>query len=340
MALDPAVIRRYLDDARTSTAPDEQAKIHEEMLFYLLGLVPGVRVMPAKSLFPAELVGIAVGHARELSGLTLADRFLLTCEYSKPLGSSTVEGFRDVLARRRMKVGVMIAAFGVTSDPVDLAKVRTLGAEAWEQEISLMVISTEEILALRTLPEFVELLELRALRPTLEDIGLPNPEDLATLARRPTPSVARALPWDRLSSEDFERLLYTLMEQAEGYERVQYLTEHKAADGGRDISAERWMRDSLGLARPCRVVVQAKHHLGHSLGAVPVNAIINEAMALRPRFSLLVIATTGMFSDAGVRAVEAHNEEDRRLEVEMWPRSHLETLLARHPHIAGSFGLA
>jgi hypothetical protein len=57
----------------------------------------------------------------------------------------------------------------------------------------------------------------------------------------------------------------------------------------------------------------------------------------RPRVKILIIATSGTFTDSGVKAIEAHNAEDALLEVEMWSRSTLESILARYSHIAQEF---
>jgi hypothetical protein len=70
--------------------------------------------------------------------------------------------------------------------------------------------------------------------------------DLAELvAARPVGPVSTALDWQRLSDEDFERLVFNIISSAPGYENAQWLTRTNAPDRGRDLSVERVQIDSL-----------------------------------------------------------------------------------------------
>ncbi len=58
-----------------------------------------------------------------------------------------------------------------------------------------------------------------------------------------------------------------------------------------------------------------------------------------PRVDVLVIATTGRFSSDAVSHIEAQNDSDRALSIEMWPESHMERLLAERPALIAEFRL-
>lgn len=90
---------------------------------------------------------------------------------------------------------------------------------------------------------------------------VPVPDiDLGKAAAGPLTGVATlALPWDQLNDEGFERLLYDLLRSFPGHQNVQWLTNTRAADKGRDLSMERVLSDDTGGVRTERVIVQAKH---------------------------------------------------------------------------------
>jgi hypothetical protein len=52
----------------------------------------------------------------------------------------------------------------------------------------------------------------------------------------------------------------------------------------------------------------------------------------------VIIATSGRFTTDAVTWVEGHNARDR-LQVDMWPESHLEMLLAERPWLVEQMGL-
>jgi len=86
---------------------------------------------------------------------------------------------------------------------------------------------------------------------------LPVPDiDLGTAAgQRPSGPVSTELRWADLSADRFEHLLYDLLQALPGYQNVQLLMKTNAADRGRDISAERVLRDGAGTVRTERVII-------------------------------------------------------------------------------------
>src|SRR5205823_1764746 len=65
-----------------------------------------------------------------------------------------------------------------------------------------------------------------------------NVDDLgAVAAARPQGRVTTGLAWDRLTAEDFERLIFELVRTTTAFENVNWLMRTEAADRGRDIEA-------------------------------------------------------------------------------------------------------
>jgi hypothetical protein len=166
-------------------------------------------------------------------------------------------------------------------------------------------------------------------------------EDLGALvSRKPRGAVATKLLWDRLTEDEFERLLFVLISSELGYENPEWLMKTNAADKGRDLSVYRVYVDSLGGTIRQRVIIQCKHWLSKSVGSTEI-AVLRELMKLwePPRVDVHVIATSGRFSSDAVTIIEKHNQSDTALRIEMWPESHLERLLASRPAIIAEFAL-
>lgn len=166
-------------------------------------------------------------------------------------------------------------------------------------------------------------------------------DDLGELVRaRPTGPVSTRLDWKRLADDDFEGLVFALVRQASGYENVNWLMKTRAPDRGRDIEAYRVVSDPLADTRRYRVIIQCKHWLERSVGRHDLIDCV-EAVKLwePPPVDVLVIATSGRFSQDAVAIAEKREREREFPAVELWPDSHLETLLARRPSLTATYVL-
>lgn len=155
-------------------------------------------------------------------------------------------------------------------------------------------------------------------------------DDLGTLvATQPSGEVVTKLKWESLDEGEFERLLFCLISQSEGYENPQWLTRTNAPDRGRDLSVIRVLTDVLVGTIRQRVIIQCKHWLRTSVGLQGISTS-KEQMNLwePPRIDVLIIATSGRFTTDAVQYVENNNQSDTGLCIEMWAESHLERLLA------------
>lgn len=167
----------------------------------------------------------------------------------------------------------------------------------------------------------------------IEDLG-------ALVSSKPRGPVATRLKWERLTDEEFERLIFVLISSENGYENPEWLMKTNAPDRGRDLSVYRVYADALGGTLRQRVIIQCKHWQSRSVAPADV-AVLKEQMKLwePPRVDIHVIATSGRFTSDAVAVVEKHNQSDTALRIEMWPESHLERLLASRPAIIAEFVL-
>jgi Restriction endonuclease len=165
-------------------------------------------------------------------------------------------------------------------------------------------------------------------------------EDLTTLVQaEPTGTVTTKLNWEAINAEEFERLLFNLISDTEEYVNPQWLMRTNAADRSRDLSAERVIRGELSGIQHQRVMIQAKHWK-KSIRPIDVYEALTGISAWEPPvIQVLIIATSGWFTSDAVAYIEKHNNEGKRPQIDMWPESHLELLLARRPHLVSEFNL-
>lgn len=171
--------------------------------------------------------------------------------------------------------------------------------------------------------------------PLPVDIG-----DLADVAKsEPQGGVTTALDWKAMDAEGFERLVFNLVGQAPGYENPQWLTKTNAPDRGRDLSVDRVISDPLGGTRRSRVMIQCRHRPDDSVTPADSNDVLVKAKLWdNPPFDAVIIATTSRFTTDAVDWIETSNTKER-IQIEMWPESHLEMLLAARPALIEEFGL-
>jgi restriction endonuclease Mrr len=182
------------------------------------------------------------------------------------------------------------------------------------------------------------------LRQNMYEANEPIPteiEDLSVLVNsKPRGAVTRALQWERLSPEQFERLIFSLINATPGYENPQWLTKTNAADRGRDLSVNRVIQDSLAGVIRNRVIIQCKHWLGKSISPGDIELLKGQMQLWEPpKVDVHIIVSSGRFTSDAVAIIEKNNQSDRALRIEMWPESHLEMLLASRPALVAEFNL-
>jgi hypothetical protein len=166
-------------------------------------------------------------------------------------------------------------------------------------------------------------------------------KDLSDLvAARPSGPIATELTWVNLSEEDFERLIFSLISDAPGYENPEWLMHTKAPDRGRDLSVWRVSKDELAGTHRLRVIIQCKHWLKKSIAVADVSVTVAQmALWTDPKIDVLVIATSGRFTADAVDWIERHNAAKTAPRIEMWPESHLERILAARPALIAEYRL-
>ncbi|GAA3271550.1 restriction endonuclease [Dactylosporangium vinaceum] len=148
------------------------------------------------------------------------------------------------------------------------------------------------------------------------------------------------LAWHKINSEAFERLIFQLVVETDGYENVEWLMHTNAPDHGRDVSAIRLRRDPLSGHSSQRVAIQCKHWLTRPVRDTDANqAIVSIGHWQDPPFDVLVIATSGRFTADAVSWIERHNARGGRPSIEVWNDARLEFLLNERAHLIRAYEL-
>ncbi|MFI5783548.1 hypothetical protein [Nocardia sp. NPDC051570] len=163
--------------AASALDTDTQGKAYERLIVYLFESTPGCIAEPnVISAFGSEQVDVAVGNLRVPDGPALLPATLLVeCkDWSKPVDSNTLGYFINTLRDRSVEVGLMFAGHGITGDPRDFTYAHSLLIQASARGIRVLVVTTDEIAALTSSTDFVNLLNRRHLRAVASGMGVPR----------------------------------------------------------------------------------------------------------------------------------------------------------------------
>lgn len=176
MAITANSIKGHVATIARSANTYEQGRAHEDLAVHLFESIPGCRVeRNIMNDFQTEEIDVAVGNDGLAGGLPgLANVILVECkDWSRPVSSLAVGYFINKLANRSVELGILIATNGVTGQEEHRNAV-TLGIGAIARGIKLLVITNDDIMALGSTADFVELVKRRYLRAVAAGtIGLP-----------------------------------------------------------------------------------------------------------------------------------------------------------------------
>lgn len=152
-----------LAEAAQAESSDERGKRYEALLHYVFESVPGTLVVPnQRSYFGAEQVDLAVGNHGGFDGLP--KHFLVECKnYAHPLDSKSVGYFLFICMTRKVDLAIIVAANGLSGNAEDTTYAHSLAQSAAGFGCRLVVISNDDLLALSSSDDLVNMVELRYL---------------------------------------------------------------------------------------------------------------------------------------------------------------------------------
>ncbi|HSH59118.1 MAG TPA: restriction endonuclease [Acidimicrobiales bacterium] len=176
MAISANTIKAHMAAIAKAANTSEQGRAHEDLAVHLFESVPGCRVeRNIMNDFQTEEVDVAVGNDGLPAGLPgLANVILVECkDWSHPVSSQAVGYFINKLANRSVELGILIATNGIAGQKEHRNAV-ALGIGAIARGIKLLVITNDDIMALSSTADFVDLVKRRYLRAVAAGtVGLP-----------------------------------------------------------------------------------------------------------------------------------------------------------------------
>ncbi len=158
------IIRKYFrvsDDPRATTS--EKGKALEDLTCYLFGKIRGISVSQRNALntFDSEELDIDFWNEQHVLGLRSFNAIILIeCKnWSNPVDSSEITAFIAKIQNRALDFGILVAANGITGHARDVRQAHDIVSKALMRGVRLVVITRQEIEALRSSDELVTLLK-------------------------------------------------------------------------------------------------------------------------------------------------------------------------------------
>jgi len=158
-----ATIQGFIDTGINGGSMAAQGRALEDLICYVMALVPGIAITHRNDLnaFETEEIDVAVWNDATTDGLFfLPNIILIECKtWSKRVGSEEVNWFDTKLRNRGLTFGILITTLGITGQAGDLTAAHAIVAAALREGRRLVIITTQELLATSTTEEFVLLLK-------------------------------------------------------------------------------------------------------------------------------------------------------------------------------------
>src|SRR6266702_2535319 len=151
-AIDLAVLQGFVHAGQNAGTTAEQGKALENLICYLFGLVPGVAITHRNALnaFDTEEIDVALwNEGSDVAFRALPSLILIECKnWSKAISSNEVNWFDTKLRNRGLDFGILVAPHGITGDSAELSAAHAVIAAALRERRRLIVLTTNELLAL------------------------------------------------------------------------------------------------------------------------------------------------------------------------------------------------
>jgi hypothetical protein len=147
-AIDQQQVQAYIDAGINAATTAEQGKALEDLICYLFNLVPGIVITHRNEMnvFDTEEIDVALFNEEIVS---LPNIILVEAKnWSTRVGSAEVAWFLTKLQNRGLDFGILVTTLGITGNANDLTAAHNIVATALAQKRRLIVITTDELLAI------------------------------------------------------------------------------------------------------------------------------------------------------------------------------------------------
>ena len=158
-----ATVETYIEAGTNGATKADQGRALEDLICYVFPQVPGISITRRNEMnaFQTEEIDVALwndGHAEGL--FFLPNIILVECKnWSSRVSSVEVSWFDSKLRSRGLSFGILVAANGITGDAAELTAAHSIVAAALRESRRLVVIRSDELLALADSFQLVRLIK-------------------------------------------------------------------------------------------------------------------------------------------------------------------------------------
>lgn len=158
-----ATTEAYVEAGANGATTAVQGRALEDMICYVFGQVPGIAITHRNEMnaFQTEEIDVALWNDGHADGFFfLPNIILVECKnWSNRVSSAELSWFDAKLRSRGLSFGVLVAARGITGDPADVTAAHSIVASALREGRRLVVVKSDELLALADSAELVRLVK-------------------------------------------------------------------------------------------------------------------------------------------------------------------------------------
>jgi Restriction endonuclease len=160
-----ATVQAHVNAGCNAATTAEQGRALEDLICYVMGLVPGVAITHRNELnaFDTEEIDVALWNDAAADGFVfLPNIILVECKnWSTRVGSEELAWFDTKLRNRGLTFGILVTTLGITGNAADMTAAHNIVAAALRERRQLVVITTNELLALESTDALARLIKLK-----------------------------------------------------------------------------------------------------------------------------------------------------------------------------------
>jgi hypothetical protein len=162
-SIDRQKVAEFFAEGDAATTSFARGKALENLIVYLFGLIPGIILTAQNKMnaFHAQEIDVAFWNDGHEDGLRWFDFILLVeCKnWRDRVGYSELAVFKDKLSSRGRSMGILVAANGITGDPIERSRAYSVLERALSDHQEILVVTRDEIESLTDTTELVYLLK-------------------------------------------------------------------------------------------------------------------------------------------------------------------------------------
>jgi restriction endonuclease len=158
-----AMVEAYVVTGANGPTTADQGRALEDLICYVFAQVPGISITRRNELnaFQTEEIDVALWNDGHPDGFFfLPNIILVECKnWSARVSSAELNWFDSKLRNRGLPFGVLVAAQGITGDAAEITAAHSIVAAALREGRRLVVINSDELMALTDSSELVRLVK-------------------------------------------------------------------------------------------------------------------------------------------------------------------------------------